>query len=1085
MIYHRRNVAIAYVVRYQPDREVGRVTTLESPRSGTVPEQGNLVRVRDRYWVVESVHQSSRPADPANPNEPARHHLVHLVPIDDKGSSDPLGVFWETEPGTEIRPQSELPDPKEGVDEPEVFAGFLDAVRWGAIASADPSAFQSPFRAGIDIEDYQLLPLVKALRMPRVNLLIADDVGLGKTVEAGLIAQELVLRNQAQKILVVCPPSLCLKWQREMREQFGLEFEIVDTAHVHRLRRERGVGVNPFRSHPRLIVSMEWIKFESQMRWFDEFLPPDPNIYPRAFDLLIVDEAHRIAPAAVGKYARDSLRTKVMRRLAPHFEHRLFLTATPHNGYPESFQALLEMLDPNRFTKGVPPSARERDAVMVRRLKSHLRMVLDDGEQRFPERRITAIEVAFPPEEQELFDLLDRYSCLRAGSANTPAERAASRFIALLLKKRLLSSPAAFKHTLDEHMKTLEAASRRPITEQLVEQAAAALDDEADDTARVSEQEQEALALVAGVLADEDMSPRAGDSTAPSDAAPSVLDQMRVLADERYRRADARASRLLDWIAETCFPDGNWNDERVIVFTEYRATLDYLDELLAAPRPGWPSMTGRVEVFHGSLGAEDRERIIREFNYNPLKTKVRVLLATDAASEGIDLHLACHRLVHMEVPFNPNRMEQRNGRIDRHGQRSGTVDIFHFAAATGEDHALGEDHAFLSRLATKVNDIRDDLGSVSSVLAERVEARMLRERNPGLDVDGLITDWHDRARTDLERLKQEFTADIARVREQYGASVEELRLTPASVQRSVQVALRIEDQPPLRPSTLDRPDGPVQVFQIDDLAGTWGETLAGLQNEVEDFRLPVTFDPEIANGHHDVAYLHVGHPLVARCLRTLRAQVWGAAVDRKIDRVAVRYADIEEPVAVGHARIVVNGSDGTTLDEVIEPAAVRVGGRRGRLNVGETRAAVTSAAADPVPDHVQGLYADQWDRVRGPLEQALETRAQDVLDQRNRRMDAKRADEEARLRGTLTDLQASIQRRLDELEQSEHVEQLRLFDTGERQQFDVDVQALRDRIGRIGDDIDKEVEILQRRYEVRDVRWFPVGVEFLIPEDTR
>ena len=187
------------------------------------------------------------------------------------------------------------------------------------------------------------------------------------------------------------------------------------------------------------------------------------------------------------------LRTKAMRRLAPHFEHRLFLTATPHNGYPESFQALLEMLDPNRFTKGVPPSERERDAVMVRRLKSHLRTMLPDGAKRFPKRRIAAIDVVFPPEERELFELLDSYTTLRMGSASMPAERAASRFVSLLLKKRLLSSPAAFKHTLDQHVRTLNSAAHRRTNERALQEAAAALDDDADDTAVVSPQEQEAL----------------------------------------------------------------------------------------------------------------------------------------------------------------------------------------------------------------------------------------------------------------------------------------------------------------------------------------------------------------------------------------------------------------------------------------------------------------------------------------------------------------------------------------------------------------------------------------------------------------
>lgn len=1001
-------------------------------------------------------------------------------------------MFWETEPGTEVRPQAALPDPSSGVDEPQTFAAFLDAARWGAIASADPAAFQSPFRAGIDIEDYQLLPLVEALRMPRVALLIADDVGLGKTVEAGLIAQELVLRSQAQKILVVCPPSLCRKWQREMREQFGLNFGVVDTDYVHRLRRERGVGVNPFRSHPRLIVSMEWVKFESQMRWFDEFLPPDPNVYPRAFDLLIVDEAHRIAPAAVGNYARDSLRTRAIRRLAPHFEHRLFLTATPHNGYPESFQALLEMLDPNRFAKGVPPADSDRDAVMVRRLKSHLRTMLPDGDKRFPLRQIHAIEVDFPREERDLFDLLEQYTQLRMSAASTPAERAASRFVTLLLKKRLLSSPAAFKHTLDQHIHTLNVAAGRRMTERALLDAEAALEDDPDDTDAVSAQEQEALALAAAGLPgvdrteEETLLADIRARTIAVDAGKPILDQLRVRADDRWRRTDAKTERLMEWIGEICYPDADWNDERVIVFTEYRATLNYLDEMLHAARPARPPMEGRIEIFHGDLDTDERERIIREFNYNPRKTKVRVLLATDAASEGIDLHRACHRLVHVEVPFNPNRMEQRNGRIDRYGQRSKTVDIFHFAGATDDEgHKLGYDHTFLLKVAQKIEDIRDDLGSVSSVLAERIEARMLRHGDDNLDVEAIVAARRDHARIDLEALKQRFSADIARVREQYRTSVEELDLTPHSVRRAAEVALRIEGQPPLRPAELERLDGSVPVLVVGDLGGTWGETLLGLHNEVEDFRLPVTFDPAIAHGHDDVAYLHVGHPFVARCLRTLRSQVWGAAVDRKINRVAVRYADVDEPVAVAHARVVVNGADGSTLDEVIEPAAVRVAGRHGRLNVGDTRTAVAVATTVEPPAHVRERHLAQWSRVRPALEEALRVRAEEVREQRSRRMDAKRESEERRLRGTLADLRTSIQRRLDELERSENVAQLRLFNIDERRQFDADVRALRARADQLAADVDQEVEILRRRYAVRDVNWFPVAVELLVPNGER
>ena len=154
-----------------------------------------------------------------------------------------------------------------------------------------------------------------------------------------------------------------------MRDKFGLDFRIVDSSLMRELRRRRGIHVNPWSHFPRLITSVDFLKRERPLRLFRETLPaPGEPVYPRKYDLLIVDEAHNCAPSGAGKYATDSLRTQALRELAPHFEHKLFLTATPHNGYRESFSALLELLDNQRFSRGTEPDRKQLDAVMVRRL---------------------------------------------------------------------------------------------------------------------------------------------------------------------------------------------------------------------------------------------------------------------------------------------------------------------------------------------------------------------------------------------------------------------------------------------------------------------------------------------------------------------------------------------------------------------------------------------------------------------------------------------------------------------------------------------------------------------------------------------
>ncbi|MBI4918198.1 MAG: DEAD/DEAH box helicase, partial [Acidobacteria bacterium] len=323
-----------------------------------VPEQGQLVRVRGRHFIVQDVWPGS--VDPKVPPQ----HRVRLEALDDDRLGEPLDVIWEHEVDATVHDDLGLPRPDDW-DPAGRFDAFLLASRWSLSSVLETLPLQAPFRGAIQIEDYQLEPVVRALRMPRVNLLIADDVGLGKTIEAGMVMQELLARQRIRRILIVCPASLQNQWAEEMDQKFALRFEIVDRDYMQRLRREYGVHVNPWASYPRLITSMDFLKREEPQRAFRAALRPQRFGGLRDWDLLIVDEAHNMAPSGRTNYVRDSDRTEMLRQVIPHFEHRLFLTATPHNGYTASFTALLELLDPLRFARGPTLNREQLKAVMV------------------------------------------------------------------------------------------------------------------------------------------------------------------------------------------------------------------------------------------------------------------------------------------------------------------------------------------------------------------------------------------------------------------------------------------------------------------------------------------------------------------------------------------------------------------------------------------------------------------------------------------------------------------------------------------------------------------------------------------------
>ena len=1056
------------------------MTTAVSALAASSPEPGQLVRVRGRHWVVADVSASTMLPSRGVTGDPER--LVTLTSVEDDRYDESLQVLWGVEPGAEVLERATMPTfDAEHLDDPDRLAAFLDAVRWGAVTSADSAALQAPFRSGIAIEDYQLDPVVRALRMPRVNLLIADDVGLGKTIEAGLVVQELLLRHRARSVLVVCPASLCVKWRDEMAEKFGLEFRIVDAELLRHLRRTRGLRANPWTHFPRLIVSVDWLKRDRPMRLLREVLPAKAT-YPRTFDLLIVDEVHNVAPAARGRYATDSQRTRAIRTVASHFEHRLFLSATPHNGYRESWTALLELLDAQRFARGVDPDPAQVSRIMVRRLKSEL-PPLDDGTPRFPRRVVEAIKVDYPAEEREAHRLLQEYADLRRQATQDEPGRLAVEFSLKLLKKRLFSSPAAFASTLEVHRETTLGERRSDRHRPALRVLAAAIDRTEDD---VADEEEQAEAVRTALTASAQCLGGLGAEET------RLLDRFQAWASDLAGRPDAKANALLSWLDETVRPvvaggARRFGDERVIVFTEYRDTQRYLLDLLGAHGLGGEHGE-RLALLHGGMDEAERERTKAVFQADPALDPMRILVATDAASEGIDLQAHCHRLVHYEIPWNPNRLEQRNGRIDRHGQLAPEVRVAHFVGSgfeTVPPGSLEDDLEFLATVAEKVNTIRDDLGSAGPVIAAQVEERMLGRRRH-LD-EGEIDRAVPKGR--LARVERDLREQIARLRERLAESVTELHLAPDNVERVVRTALALAHQPDLIEVALDRPGSagaPSRAFRLPRLTGSWARCAEGLAHPVTGEIRPVTFDHELASGHDDVVLAHLGHRLVTQAVWLLRAEVWAAGSDARLARVTTRIVPdgvTDEIAVVAHGRLVITGAAGHRLhEEAISAGGLLRAGRFARIpTVSQVQAIIDAPTLGTAPPALCRELARNWRTIADALLTSLVRRQQERAESLQGVLD-RRAEEDARaVAAVLADLERQIRAELHGAAADLQL-QLPLFAADERAQAERDLDALRRRLQEIPAEAEAEAALARRRYSEPTPRLFPAAVEVCVPE---
>ncbi|GAA1643155.1 DISARM system SNF2-like helicase DrmD [Kribbella alba] len=1027
---------------------------------------GALVEVRGQRWIVGEVDAGESST------------LVTLQSTEDGRYGDTLEVIWEVEPGRRVLPSGSLPEvATRRFDPPERLAAFLDAVRWSAVTSADARLLQAPFRSGVDIEDYQLEPVARSVEAPRVNLLLADDVGLGKTIEAGLVALELLLRHRARRVMIVCPAGLTLKWHDEMSEKFGLDFTIVDSERCAEVRRTYGSAANPFQIYPLTIVSLPWLRGQKAERLLREVVPAEGPSYPRTFDLLILDEAHHVAPAAPKqRYAVDSQQTKLIRWLGPHFTHRLFLSATPHNGYQESFTALLEILDDQRFARGVEPDRSAVKDTVVRRLKRDI--VSADGTPRFVERVATAIPVSYPESEREIHALLTEFARIRRTRVATKGGRKATDLVTLLLKKRMFSSPAALAHTVGVYIETLSAkrGTRRTAAQDEVPDW---LEDFFEDTATYDD-EQLADAEDDAIGRTENLQPTADDAEA------ALLKRIETWALAQEAKPDAKARELVTYLRAICRPDRDWTNERVVIFTEYRDTQRWLADILRQEGLGGE----RLELLHGGIPTDERERLRLAFQKEPAEHAVRILLATDAASEGIDLQNYCHRLVNYDIPFNPNKLEQRIGRVDRYGQTK-APDIRHFVG-TGWDHAVDSyeaDLEFLSRVANKVAKMEEDLGAVNSVLADAVQRRMLGQR-----VDIEVEKIRKPTARDLPAEATSGVRDqVRRLRDRIDQTTHELNITPSSVKRVVDTALELARQQPLI-SHLDERDLAEGLYDVPPLTGSWQRAAVGLFEKLdrpdEDPRqLPVTFDGDVARGRDDVVLAHLNHPLVAMSTRLLRAGVSNPEIG--LHRVAAVVSDdpaLEDVLVGAYSRFVLVGSDGVRLHEEVLYAggwAPEAGRFRRLENLGVLGELLDRALTDgkPASDVVEARLADRWTRINDGLLSAIDWRSRTRQESLERQLAQRQEAEQARITANLDQFAATLRNKLADEDDDEDT----LFSTFELKNPDEVAQYRRDRaswetkLAGITETRERELALVAERYRDPQAHQFPVAIVFVVP----
>jgi superfamily II DNA or RNA helicase/HKD family nuclease len=899
-------------------------------------------------------------------------------------------------------------------DSPTEFDLLTEATRLSLAYEYDRLVSLSNSRA--KLEPYQVAAVHKVVSAWEQRFLIADDVGLGKTVEAGMVVKELKGRHRADKVLIICPAGLALQWQREMSEKFSERFDILTSGDLRQWRSTRPAGEPLSVKYPHAIVSIDTAKPRD-----DENNAPD--FTEAHWDVVIIDEAHKIAQHGVGQEL--IARYKLARDIAPASDGLLLLSATPHDGDPFAFHSLLGLLDPLRFPDPESIKPGDLEPIMVRRSKVDIRK--DDGTSLFPPRWVDTTKVEFTAEELHLYEEVTNY--VREGYRTATALKdTAVGFLMVLLQKRMVSSIAAIRRSLERRQIALEHPESAILTAAELRELKEREDDEEALTDDRREQLQRKLEAARLKL-----------NTAQHQA--EIRRVRRLVELAKGIRVDSKAQELQKFVNGVLT---NAPHEKILIFTEYTDTLDYLrDEVLKD--------FGPMAQIHGSMNMEERQEQEDYFQ----EPEVRIMVATDAAGEGLNLQF-CHIMINYELPWNPNGLEQRIGRLHRYGQER-DVRVYNLQVVNTREGII------LARLLEKIKTIERQLGGYApNILGVAASSEALAlNRLSDLIINAIAEDTP--AEVTAEHIEQAFEAR-RQMYEQLESSLFmplhrfDLGRTDALIQRSRE----------LTPSNADIEAFVRRYFEPHDgkIENTRSKRVVRLRTPrhlldgktVLDEYPHATFDKDTAFKHKAkaVQFVAFGHQLLDAIIRHCRSRTPTLRGATSVKRVSFSRLGTSCGALFNYTLRFSDAQDHTLSEELL-PVFVTLDGQVD-LEQGQQLLRIHGEPITNPQDHARVVdLVTALDEVEADAQQAAAEVAQEsykrLQAERNRQADA-----------SLTSLDHFQQGKRRRLHESMRGFQLRLF---EGEDMDIAIRRAQYELDRLDEDCEHRRQQIESRRHVQ------------------